>query len=129
MKLLRLQIPLLYLASLFLAGALHCAPLAGDPDRHAAMDHGAHHAGTAAVHDCPEGDVVCACGEAEPAVHPLLAKARDFPSGKKMGPVPDIEVFTAAMPVLPVSGDPPERRTHRASAYDGIHGRAARLLI
>lgn len=129
MKLLRLQIPLLYLASLFLAGAVHCAPLAGDPDRHAAMDHAAHHAAMAAVHDCPEGDVVCACGETDPGVQPLFAKSRDFPSGKKVGPVPDIAVFSPAAPACIASDDPPERETHRVSAYDGIHGRAARLLI
>lgn len=129
MKLLRLQIPLLYLASLFLAGALHCAPLAADFGHHAAMDHAADHAATAAVHDCPEGDVVCACGDSDPGVQPLLAKARDFPSGKKVGPVPDLAALSPAAPVRIALGDPPDREAHRVSAYDGIHGRAARLLI
>ncbi|MBO6633922.1 hypothetical protein [Parvibaculum sp.] len=129
MKLLRFQIPLLYLASLLLAGALHCVPLAGDPGQHAALDHAAHHAETAAVHDCPEGDVVCACGEADPVVQLLLAKSRDVPSGKKVGPVPEIATVSPAAPVHVALADPPERKAHRVSAYDGIHGRAARLLI
>ncbi|MEQ9151469.1 MAG: hypothetical protein RIF42_10170 [Parvibaculaceae bacterium] len=129
MKLVRLQIPLLYLASLFLAGALHCAPLAAESGQHAVLDHAAHHAETATIHACPEGEVVCACGEADPAVHPLLAKSRDLPSGKKAVQAPDIAVFAAAVPVLLVAGDPPERRARHVSTYDGIHGRAARLLI
>ena len=129
MKLLRFQIPLLYLASLFLAGALHCAPLAVEPGQHATLDHAAHHAETATVHACPEGEAVCACGEADPAAHPLLAKSRDFPSGKKAAPAADIAVFTTAVPVRLVSGDPPERRARHVGAYEGIHGRAARLLI
>ena len=129
MKLLRLQIPLLYLASLFLVGALHCVPLTGAPGQHAALDHAAHHAETAAVHDCPEGDVVCACGESDPGVQPLLAKSRDFPLGKKMGPLPDVATFCPVAQIHVVLGDPPERKAHHVSAYDGIHGRAARLLI
>ena len=129
MKLLRLQIPLLYLASLFLAGALHCTPLAGEPGQHVTPDHAEHHVDTASVHTCPEGDLVCACRDNDPGVQPLFAKSRDFPSGKKMGPVPDIATVSPAIPFRIALGDPPERKAHHVSAYDGIHGRAARLLI
>lgn len=133
MRWLRLQLPFLYLASVLLAGALPCAGHAAADEAaapaHQEHAHHAHHAAREAPEPpCHSGEAVCDCkapaGETQATAKPRDEIAAAALPGSGGGTVPGHAFFQIAQ-----RNDPPERPSLPVSLYDGIHGRAARLLI
>lgn len=131
---LRLQLPVLYLASILLAGALPCASHAAANEAGSAFAHqeNQHHPqrSTGPEHEvpCHSGEVVCGCEAATERLQSAVANSRDEMAAPAIAH--DGAGIAEAEGHLPVSiGDPPERQSHSTSFYDGIHGRSARLLI
>jgi hypothetical protein len=131
---LKLRFPVLYLASILLAGALPCASHASAHEAPASAHQDHFHHGYHAVHEAPEppchsGEALCGCEDPAGKLEPALTTPRDESAGvafaadsaKLLG---DFARFRIAQ-----RSDPPERHSPSASSYDGIHGRAARLLI
>ena len=134
MRWLRLQLPVLYLASILLAGALPCADHAAAheaaaPAHQGHLDH-AHHA----AHELPEppchsGEAFCGCEAVAEQLQPAAAKPRDEMAAAALAA--DGAEAAPGLAPLPIvrRSDPPERQSLLVSFYDGIHGRSARLLI
>lgn len=134
MRWLRLQLPVLYLASILLAGALPCASHAAAheaaaPAPQAHLDRAHHAAHEAPEPPCHSGEALCGCEAVAERLQSAAANSRDemalaalAASGAEAAP------GLAPLPIVQRS-DPPERQSLLVSFYDGIHGRSARLLI
>jgi len=140
MKLLRLQVPLLYLASILLAAVMQCAPVAAaqplavhEEHRSAVHDHSAH-AHSAPVEEqtppsCSGDEATCLCDR--------TVEASFAPSLKLHGlPVPHAVTQTqwqmpelvAEIRLLPHADSPERQRRHKQAYADAFH-RTGRLLI
>ena len=134
MRWLRLQLPVLYLASILLAGALPCASHAAAheaaaPAHQAHLDHAHHAAHEAPEPPCHSGEAICGCEAVSERLQSAAANSRDemaaaVLAAKDAEAAPGLARFQSAG-----RGDPPERQSPFVSFYDGIHGRSARLLI
>lgn len=134
MQWLRLQLPVFYLASILLAGALPCASHAAAheaaaPAHQAHLDHAHHAAHEALEPPCHSGEDLCGCEAVAERLQSATANSRDemalaaiAASGAEAAPV------LARLPIIQGS-DPPERQSLIVSFYDGIHGRSTRLQI
>lgn len=139
MKLLRLQVPLLYLASILLAAAMQCTPAmaveAAAHDMHRPAAHeGAGHAhsapaGKAAPAACASGETTCLCDGADEAGFPLSLKLRDLPAPhaviQTQWQMPEGLADISSL----AHADPPERHGLRKQAYADAFRRTGRLLI
>ncbi|MBC7102186.1 MAG: hypothetical protein H5U13_03005 [Parvibaculum sp.] len=138
MRWLRLQIPVLYLASVMLATVLQCVPAS------AAQMPAAHHAAATHRHEghghstpleqhgshpCHGSDLTCLCDRADVASLVTHFKSRDLPEAKVLiqlrWQTPDTGLALQPSP----SVKPPENRLLRKRAYTDAYRRSGRLLI
>ncbi|MFN4353344.1 hypothetical protein [Parvibaculum sp.] len=134
MRWLRLQLPVLYLASILLAGALPCASHAATheaaaPAHQGHLLHSEHDAHVTPATPCNSGEALCGCEGAAGKLQSAVAKPRDESAGAALaadsaGPLAGLAQFQIAQ-----RSQPPERQSLFTTFYDGIHGRSARLLI
>lgn len=134
MQWLRLQLPVLYLASILLAGTLPCASHAAAheaaaPAHQDHLHHSEHDAHDAPGTPCHSGEALCGCEGAAGKLQSATTKPRDETAGvafaaDSAGPLAGLAQFQIAQ-----RRDPPERQSLFTTFYDGIHGRSARLLI
>lgn len=134
MQWLKLQLPVLYLASILLAGALPWASHAATHEA-AAPAHRDHlHHSEHNVHDAPEarchsGEALCGCEGAAGKLHSAVTKPRDETAGAALAADSAKPLAALAQFRIAQRSDPPERQSLFTTFYDGIHGRSARLLI
>lgn len=134
MRWLRLQLPVIYLASILLAGALPCASHAATREAAAPAHQNHLHHSEHDAHDTPEapchsGDALCGCEAVAERLQSAAANSRDEMAGAALAANGAEAVPVPARFQIAQRSDPPERKSLFTTFYDGIHGRSARLLI
>ena len=140
MKFLRLQVPLLYLASILLAALMQCAPVAAAQplavhEEHRSAVHGhSIHGHSAPVEEqtppsCPGDEATCLCDRTVEASFEPSLKLRGLSAPQAViqtqWQMPDLVAEIRSLP----HADPPERQGRHKQAYADAFHRTGRLLI
>ncbi|MBO6666826.1 hypothetical protein [Parvibaculum sp.] len=144
MRWFRLQVPVLYAASILLAAALQCVPASAlqmhglhAEAKHQHEGHAEEGKGHSAAsegngshsHPCSGGDLTCLCGRADGVSLSAQLTSRDLSEVKALledrWQTPDADFALQPLP----SAKPPERPVLERRAYAEAYRRTNRLLI